>query len=279
MMVLDSRLTIILLVAVSIFIVFQFSVKSLRRLLIKKAKSKKQISNIKILTRMVSVILFLFVILLAFFAYFRSWTGIGIFAGLITAGLSFALQRPISSVAAWLLIVIQRPFIVGDRIIIGNVRGDVYDITLTHIYLDEVGENIAKGEVTGRNIMVPNYMFFEQNIINYTLTHEFVLASLDVSITYESNLKKAIKLVESIANEVIEKYSEKYKEAPYTRIGMADSSMNITLRFFVPARKMGEVKSLIITEIYERIKKEKDIEFAYPHTELVFKDKNFTKKN
>jgi small-conductance mechanosensitive channel len=251
--------------------------KKLKKHLLGKAKTKKQISNIKVLTRIISVFLFLLLVLLASFAYIRSWTSLGIFAGLITAGLSFALQRPIAGVAAWLMITIQRPFRVGDRIIIGNVRGDVYDITLTHIYLDEVGENVAKGEVTGRNIMVPNYLFFEQNIINYTLIHDFVLTSLDVSVTYESDLNEAIEIIENTAEKHLAKLSEKHKEEPYTRVSMADSAMIVSLRFYAPAKKMNEIKSDITKEIYELIKSNKKVELAYPHTEIVFKDKKMFK--
>ena len=248
-------------------------VRRIRVVLLKKAKNKKQISNIKFLTRMINIAVFLFIFLFIFLSYFQSWTGIGVFLGLLTAGLGFVLQRPITGVAAWLMMTIKRPFSIGDRIIIGDVRGDVYDITLTHIYLDEVGAGISSGEVTGRNIMVPNYLFFEQNIINYTLTNDFVLSSMDVSITYESDLDKAIEIIEKVANKYISELKEKHKEAPYTRVSMADSSMIISLKFFVPARQMMEVKSKITKEVYDLIKKEKNVEIAYPHTEVVFRNK------
>lgn len=273
----NFRFAVILAVALLLFIIFQLSLKKLKKHLLSKAKNKRQISNIKVLTRIISVSLFLLIILSASLAYIRSWTSLGIFAGLITAGLSFALQRPIAGVAAWLMIIIQRPFRVGDRIIIGNVRGDVYDITLTHIYLDEVGENTAKGDVTGRNIMVPNYLFFEQNVINYTLVHEFVLTSLDVGVTFESDLDKAREIIEKVAKKHLGKLSERHKEEPYTRISMSDSSMIIGLRFYAPAKKMNEIKSEITKEIYDLIKAEKDIHFAYPHTEIVFKDRKMFK--
>lgn len=269
----DFRLTIVFLIALILFVFFQFYLKRLKRKLLSKAKDKHQISNIKAFTRIANVLLFLLLILFASLAYIRSWTSFSIFAGLLTAGLGFALQRPIAGVAAWVMITIQRPFRVGDRIIIGNVRGDVYDISLTHIYLDEVGENTAKGEVTGRNIMVPNYLFFEQNIINYTLVHEFVLTSLDVSVTYESDLNEAIKIIESTAKKHLAKLSERHKEEPYTRVSMSDSSMIVSLRFQAPAKKANEIKSDITKEIYELIKSNKKVELAYPHTEIVFKDK------
>jgi small-conductance mechanosensitive channel len=46
-------------------------------------------------------------------------------AGLLTAGVAIALQRVITSVAGYLIILRGRPFTVGDRITMGGVRGDV----------------------------------------------------------------------------------------------------------------------------------------------------------
>lgn len=171
------------------------------------------------------------------------------------------------------MMTIKRPFSIGDRIIIGDVRGDVYDITLTHIYPDEVGAGVSSGEVTGRNIMVPNYLFFENNITNYTLTHDFVLSSMDISITYESDLDRAIEIIEGVAVKQIAELKEKHKEAPYTRISMADSSMIVSLKFYVPVKQLMELKSKITKEVYDLIKKEKNVEIAYPHTTVIFKDK------
>ena len=67
---------------------------------------------------------------------------VGFIAGLLTIAVGMALQKPISSVFAWLIIVTRRPFSIGDRVVISNIRGDVVDISLTHIYLEEVGGTI-----------------------------------------------------------------------------------------------------------------------------------------
>jgi small-conductance mechanosensitive channel len=50
------------------------------------------------------------------------------------------LQKPISGVVAWLIIVTRRPFYIGDRIIIAGKKGDISNITLTYFLLDEIGE-------------------------------------------------------------------------------------------------------------------------------------------
>jgi len=272
-----KALFVIFLVLLLIFAV-GFLVGIAKRHLLKKAKSKKQISNIKIFTRVTNIFFIVLIMFVAFFSYSGSWTGLGIFAGLLTAGLGFALQRPITGIAAWFMVVLKRPFSIGDRIIIGNVKGEVYDITLTHTYLDEIGGAIDTEDYSGRNIMVPNYLLFEQNIINYTLMDDYVLGEVLVDVTYESDLEKAIKIAYDSAIKFVEDFSKSAKKDPKVRVKMGPSSVTLKVRFFAPIKLMSETKSNINMEIFSRIREEKEVEIAYPHTEIVFKNKNLFKK-
>ena len=261
-----------------VIILFNLVIGFIKKYLLKKAKSKKQVSNIKIFTRILNVVFVILVVISAFFSYIGSWTSLGLVAGLFTASLGFALQRPITGIAAWIMIVVKKPFIIGDRIIIGNVKGEVYDITLTHICVDEIGGEIESDQWSGRNVMVPNYLLFENSIINYTLTHDFILGEVVVSVTYESDLDKAIKILEESAVKFVKEFSTAMKREPNVRAKMDTSCMNLKLRFFAPVKIMQEVSSNITKEIFYRIKKEKDVEIAYPHTEIVFKNKQLFKK-
>lgn len=266
------RLIITFLIFFIVITLFEIFLKRTKIFLLKRARNKKQVSNIKFFSRTISIFFLFLIFVLLFLTYIKSWTGLSLIVGLMTAGLGFALQKPITGIAAWIMMTTKRPFSIGDRVIIGEVRGDVYDITLTHIFLDEVGSGVSSGEPTGRNIMVPNHLFFEHNIINYTLTNDFVLCSTDIAITYESNLDKAIKIIEDTANKHLSERRFRFREKPFTRIGMQDSSMSVSLKFYVPAREMLEVKSKIIKEVYDLIKAEKDVEIAYPHTQIVLKE-------
>ena len=125
-------------IAIVFLLLINFLTKKIKKSLLEKAKSKSQISNIKILTRIIEITLSVIIIAFVFFSYIGSWTGLGIVAGLLTAALGFALQKPITGVAAWIMIIVKRPFQIGDRIKIGEIKGDVYDISPTHIYIDEV---------------------------------------------------------------------------------------------------------------------------------------------
>ena len=64
--------------------------------------------------------------------------------------LGWSLQRPVTDIAAWLMVMIKRPFKIGDRIIIRGVRGDVLEISPTHILLGEVGGCFVAAGCSGR---------------------------------------------------------------------------------------------------------------------------------
>jgi small-conductance mechanosensitive channel len=268
-----------LLIAIILFTIFSVILTLIKRGLLKKAKNKNQKSNIEIFSRLFKIFLLVVILAIALFSYFGSFTGLGIAAGLTTAALGWALQRPITGLAAWIMVVVKRPFHIGDRIIIGDVKGDVKDITLTHIILDEVGGLVNSEVVSGRVIMVPNYQLYELNIINYTKQHNFVIGEAIVQVTYESNLDKAMKIAYDSAMMFTKEASEKLKQDPMIRISMAGSGIDVKVRFYGDAFNVQKVNSDITKEIYDRILKEKDVEIAYPHTEIVFKNKKmFTGK-
>jgi small-conductance mechanosensitive channel len=255
------------------YIVFKVLFSLVKRNLLRFAKTKKQKSNVEIFSAVIKYIFVFFLALYAVFYYSGDWTGLGLGLGLVSAAIGFALQRPIAGIAAWIMIVTRRPFDIGDRIIIGTVKGDVTDISLTHITLKEVGGLIQTEENSGRTILVPNNILFEQNIINYTHQDEYVLTQVEVSVTYESNLEKAEKICFEAAKKTTTEFFESLKKEPYVRLYFQSSGVAISIRFFSPAKRVAEVSSNVTKEIYKGISRAKDIEFAYPHTQVVMDKK------
>ncbi len=272
------KFLITLVIVFLLILSLNFIMGFIKKQMLKKTTSKTQISNIKLFARLFNTAFILLILFMAFFSYLGSWTGLGIFAGLLTAALAFALQRPITGIAAWFMVVVKRPFNIGDRIIIGNVIGEVYDISLSHIALDEISGSVDTEIPSGRTILVPNYLLFEQNIINYNLRDDDVLGEVLVDITYESDLDKAIEIAQDSALTFVKDFSKEKNKELKVRVKMSASSVTLKVRFFAPVKKMSEIKSEINREIFNRIKKEKNVEIAYPHTELIFKDKNLFKK-
>lgn len=261
-----------IIVVIILIIIFNFILSVVKKGLLKRAKTKKQVSNIKIFSRIFKYLFLLILVLSAIFSYSGSWTSLGLFVGLLSAALGWALQRPITGIAGWLMVVSKRPFEIGDRVIIGDVRGDVTDITLTHVYISEIGGIVAGEENSGRIIMVPNSVLFEKNIVNYTLQDEYVLDQVVFTVTYESDLDKACE----IALDAAKKYTRRFEEVnekPYVRTFFQPSGVNVHVRYFCLAKRLQEISSGITKEIHGKIMKTKGVELAYPHTEVILKKK------
>jgi small-conductance mechanosensitive channel len=146
-------------------------------------------------------------------------------------------------------------------------------MTLTHIYLQEVGGLVAGEENSGRIIMVPNSTLFEQNIINYTQQNEYVLDQVVTLVTYESNLDRAMQISLDSAKKYVKEFVKATKQEPYVRTFFQPSGINVHVRYYAPAKRVQEFSSLITKEIFDRIRQVKDVRIAYPHTEVVFKNK------
>lgn len=180
----------------------------------------------------------------------------------MSAVLGWALQKPIIGIVAWMMIVVKRPFDIGGRVIIGSVKGDVIDISLTHVHIQEIGGIVEGEESSGRVIMVPNSTLFEQNITNYTFQNEYVLDQVTVTVTYKSNLDKAIQIALDSAKKCMEDHIKITKKEPYARTFFQPSGVSVHVRYYSPAQRLQEFSSRITKEIQQRIKRAKDVEIA-----------------
>lgn len=250
----------------------------MQRYLLKKVKTKKQVSNVKVFLALLKFLFIFFLIIILISLFFGDLTQLGFVAGLLSVALGWALQRPISGVVAWLILVLRRPFDIGDRVIVSGMKGDVTDITLTHIFLDEVGGTIEGEERSGRTVMIPTSIIFEKEIINYTHEDEYILVEIVTAITYESNLEKAEEIMTSAVQKIMEPFYLDFPQGipktSHIRLQFRDSGIDITIRYYTIATKRNQIATNIRREIYYGIRKTKDVEFAYPHTEVLLKKKN-----
>ncbi len=249
--------------------------KAVKHFLLRKAKTKREISNITVFLDILKYTFILLLIIIIFSSYYGRWGDIGFLAGLLTVALGWALQKPISGVVAWLIIIIRRPFHIGDRIIISDIIGDVVDITLTHIFLKEVGGTIDGEEYSNRTIMIPTSIIFDQRVINYNYEDNFILDEVKVTVTYESDLIEAEKIVIEAVNTVlktiIDKFPDHINKTPYTRLYFQDSGILINVRYYTIVAQRNKISTDIRREIYMRIRNSENIEFAYPHREILLR--------
>jgi small-conductance mechanosensitive channel len=101
------------------------------------------------------------IVLILVFALSTELGSLATFAGLLTAGIAFALQNVILSVAAYFFLIGRYGIRVGDRIQIGEVTGDVVNIGLVRMQLVELDTSGGEARPTGRIVVFSNSVVFQ----------------------------------------------------------------------------------------------------------------------
>ncbi|RKU27384.1 hypothetical protein C6497_11595 [Candidatus Poribacteria bacterium] len=212
---------------------------------------------------------FMFVITVIIIFLFSDTFGLlGLSLGFIMTVLSWGLRNPIMNLAAWLLIILKKPYQIGDRVILGQLIGDVKKITVMHTILDQVGGTISSEEKSGRSILIANLHLFNWTVVNYTRDEKYILDEVILRLTYKSNIDKAEQIMCQKAAEVTADICAELGEQPYVRFEFIPSGVVAKLRYRVVAVERPQVSTLIVEEIYRMFANENDIQFAYIKQEI-----------
>ncbi|HZE21918.1 MAG TPA: mechanosensitive ion channel domain-containing protein [Desulfobaccales bacterium] len=157
--------------------------------------------------KVVTFVAYLVVILFLGLVFKDRLGGLTIAFGVAGAGIAFALQEVIVSLAGWVAIVFGSFFATGDRIQLGGIKGDVIDIGVIRTTLMEVGEWVKGDLFTGRIVRVANSFVFKEPVFNYSADFPFLWDEITVPVTYASDYRLAREILERIIHEVIDEYS------------------------------------------------------------------------
>jgi len=219
------------------------------------------------------------------FVWLQNINSIAIFFSVIGAGIALALQEAILCIAGWFLILLRRPFEVGDRIELGGVKGDVIDIRLFHTSLLEIGNWVEADQSTGRIVNVPNSAIFKKENYNYNRGFEFIWNEIKILVTFESDWKKAEEIMtnhgvkedegmEDVVKRKIDHMTRRYmihyeKLAPIVYVNIKDSGVELTLRYLTEARNRRATQDRLCKAILKDFEKEEKVNFAYPTYRIV----------
>ncbi len=192
---------------------------------------------------------------------------LGLSAGFLGMMLGWSLQAPVTGIAAWLMLVVKRPFKIGDRVIIAGIIGDVTDITLTHIVLNQVGGTVGGEERSGRGILIPNAIMFSQVITNYTLDAKYMLDEVPVRVTFDSDFQLAKEILVEAATSITSDIIQDTGQEPFIRCELFDAGVLVRLRYQTIAPRRQEISSLIVERVLDKFKKEfPKVKFCFPHS-------------
>lgn len=212
--------------------------------------------------------------------------GVTIALGVAGAGIAFALQEVIASVAGWLSIILGRLYKTGDRVQLGGIKGDVMDIGVLRTTIMETGQWVDGDLYNGRIVLVANSFVFKEPVFNYSGEFPFLWDEIKIPIQYGSNYTKAKEIILN-AGKVIagdlsaqsrEKWvilQQKYRLEDSQTESMVslianDNWVEYTLRYVVSYKRRRLTKTELFTRILTDIEATNgEIKFASATFQLV----------
>lgn len=190
-----------------------------------------------------------------------------------TAVVGVILAPIVGSIISGFFLLADQPYEIGDLIELADQerRGFVDDITLRYTKIFTLDNTF---------LVVPNAAMRERDVINFSAEDTRVRLTLDVVITYESDLAAARALMEESARKVegvvsggpdIRIGGARYTAKPDCLINeFGDHGIRLRLRFWVhDPYRLQVVQSVVQTNIWEAFEGD-EVEIAYPHSHLIF---------
>ena len=229
-------------------------------------KTETDVDNVifDLLNRFVGVIIYVIAIILAL-----DLLGINVMpfiagAGILGIAIGFAAKDTLSNLIAGVLLIIDRPFEIGDRIEVwtapsgSSTWGDVIHIGIRATKI-KTTDNIV--------IIIPNNEIMKWDIINYTIISSKIRVRINIGVAYDADLPKTKKIILDIADG-IEWIAKKPEPKVVVRL-FGESSVDLQVRVWIKnARKRMDT----ISEITDRVKEAFDqhgIEIPYPKRDIV----------
>lgn len=270
-------------------IVIMLIVSFLVKLTLKRYFSQNE--NYYMVNKIINFTLAFLVLMLLLFSYIDNVSYLVTILGFASAGIAIALKDWFMSIFGWLVIVTSGFIQVGDRIRVtkGEVEtvGDVLDISLFKITIKEDVTLVSymKNRRAGRIFFVPNNYIFSELISNYSHSElKTVWDGIDITLTFDSNFKKAQKIIRDILKHYSKGYSDiTRKQLSKMRNKYQLRATGVEPRVFTLLEPHGMVisgwyltnsfaalvlRSTICAEILEALMKEDDIHIAYPTQQI-----------
>ncbi|WKY47809.1 mechanosensitive ion channel [Eubacteriaceae bacterium ES3] len=217
---------------------------------------------------------YLFSIILIIIIFSDHLGNIGVALGVASAGIAFALQEVITSVAGWIAILASNFYTTGDRVQIGGIKGDVIDMGILRTTVMELGEWVDGDLYNGRIVRIANSFVFKEPVFNYSSDFPFLWDEIKIPIKFESDYVLARQIMQEVTEKVIGDYSRKAEEhwkimvrkyqienaSTQTMVSMVttDNWIEFTIRYVVDYRERRATKNQLFTEILSALNSYKD---------------------
>ncbi len=208
--------------------------------------------------RVISYLLFILGLVIGLQSLGVNLNSLVVVGGALGIGVGLGLQAIVSNFVAGLILLIEQPIKLGDRIQIGNTYGDVVRLRARSTWV-RTNENVV--------IIVPNSEFINQSVTNWTANDRQVRISLPIGVSYDSDPQAVRESILAVARAHRDVLGEPSPEVIFTEYG--DSTLNFELRVWTvqQVQTPSRLKSDLYFAIFEAFRKE-NIELPFPQRDL-----------
>ena len=195
--------------------------------------------------------------------------GLTVAFGVAGAGIAFALQEVIASVAGWLAVLFGGFFKTGDRVQLGGIVGDVIDVGILRTTIMECGQWVRGDLYTGRVVLVANSFVFKEPVFNYSGDYPFLWDEIVVPVKYGSDVGLARRILTEVVTELTNACAQDAKAAwaamvrryliedasvePMVTLVANDNWLEFTVRYVVDYKRRRSTKDQLFTRIIEAL--------------------------
>lgn len=218
---------------------------------------------------------YIIMVALILFVFSDKLGNVGVALGMAGAGVAFALQEVIVSVAGWLYMMVAGSVSVGQRVKVGEVKGDIIDIGVLSSTIMEVGDWVDGDLYNGRIVSLSNSFVFKEKVHNYSSEFPFLWDEIQIPIRTESDYEKARKVFMQVLHDVCADYATKSEEKwnmltnkyrvedarvqPSVTLKFDENWITFTLRYVVDYKERRSTKDAIYSKLLMEISKYEDI--------------------
>ncbi len=253
-----------------LFVVVYLIIKILQKTAFKLVKDNSAKYRFK---KLISFLGYLIFIIGVIFIFNAKLSGLGTALGVAGAGIAFALQEVIVSVAGYIAVFTSHFYRVGDRVKLGGIKGDVIDIGILRTTLMEIGDWVNGDLYNGKMVRVANSFVFKEPVYNYSGDFPFLWDEITIPIKTKGDYKYAKEIFTKILKEEVGDFADSSQKAWDNMIGKYDIEnarvqpmitmvfdqnwITFTLRYVVDFKSRRSTKSNLSDKILTAINSSK----------------------
>ncbi len=229
----------------------------------KLAQNQDLTPSVRVLIgKIARIFLLLMAILTGFNIVGIDLTAFAVFSGALGLGIGFGLQKIVSNLISGIILLLDKSIKPGDVIEIETVSGTTYG------WVEHLGARYTSVRTRdGIDTLFPNETFIATPVTNWSHGHKQVRQKLDVGVSYDTDVERAMALCLEAAAE-----QERVLQDPEPKcllLGFGDSSIDLQLRFWLidPEAGLRNIASDVNLAIWKKFK-ENDIAIPFPQRDL-----------